>query len=110
MVRKVKILDADTNQELRQEYASIEKTVLGIRLGDIIKAIPLVFLCGIFYANQQTTNQRIDNNQTVLSKSIEKLIEFNKTSDSWHSTVWGTQFEGGKPIDGSFRPRNYEVR
>lgn len=69
----------------------------GLRPGDILNLIMVVGACAVFVFK---TDDRI----SALEKATAYLSSYAEASDGWHSTVIGTQFKGGKPINTNFDP------
>lgn len=57
--------------------------------------IPQVILCCFFLGGMYATFGNMRG-------QVEGLMVFQKNSDGFHSTITGTQFEEGKPIDGHY--------
>lgn len=50
----------------------------------------------------ETRQTQSENNRVVISAAMDKMIDFVKNSDGYHSASTGAQFENGKPLDPGF--------
>lgn len=91
-------------REARAYDQSISKTAFGVTLGDIVKAIPIVFLCGIVYANQQNVNKhmmdavlQVSASTSENSKAINGIWVVLNNLNNYLSASTGKQFKDGVP-------------
>ncbi len=62
---------------------------------EVVQAAIFIFMISLFL-------MKLDERQTSQEKSILYLMEFSVNSDGWQSTVYGTQFKGGKPLNDAY--------
>lgn len=89
-------------REAREYDKTIANTAFGVSLGDIVKAVPIIFLCGIIYAGQQNFNERILKNVNDNSQAIGGMKEALSNLNNYLSSATGKQFKDGRPI--SYQP------
>lgn len=98
------------DREAREYDKGIANTVFGITVGDVFKVIPLIFLCGMVWANQQSINdkmsQMIATNTLAIkdiantnSKTFVALTEYVSRMDSYLSATTGKRFKNGEPYE-----------
>lgn len=97
MTRKVKIMDAETGRVLRETYVEEPSKVLGMFTpADIAKGASFLVVAAIFLIN-------LDNAQKSNQATLARLVDFRDNSDSFQTTVYGTRFRNGEPIDANFK-------
>lgn len=81
-----------------------KKSFLGITTGDLVRAIPIIFLCGVVYANQQNVNlqlmksiEKIDTSSAKNAEAIGGLKELIQNLQNYLSSTTGKQFNNGFP-------------
>lgn len=67
----------------------------GLTPADIMKLGMMLIFCVTFVVK---TDQRLSN----VEEAVKYLSTFSKNSDGWHSSLFGTQFEGGRPLNNDF--------
>lgn len=93
------------DREAREYDKSMNQSTFGVTINDLIKAIPVIFLCGIVYAGQQSINanqvninaqtQRlIDKNSEIISSMKDAINNLNM----YLSSTTGKQFKDGRPL------------
>lgn len=107
MVRKVKILDADTGQPLREAYIPDEKKIFGVfTVADLIKAGSVwIGIIGMVIGFDYRL-KNLESDKIIVTSSITKMIDFVKASDTFNSSTYGVQFDNGKPINPSYEINN----
>lgn len=102
MVKIVRGYDDDEKvvfeRPAREYDKSIAKTTFGISLGDIVKAIPIIFLCGIVYAHQQEFDSRMLNSMNENSSAVTSIKMVLQHLDNSLTKITGKQFQDGLPI------------
>lgn len=107
MVRKIIGYDASGKKvferDAREYDKSVSGAIFGISIGDIVKAVPVVFLCGIVYANQQNVNSHLMGSISEVSKTtalnseaIGGLKDTLKNLDNYLSASTGKPFYNGR--------------
>lgn len=114
MVKKIIGLDDAGKQVFERDARSYDQgiadMVFGIRAGDIVKAIPVIFLCGMVWSNQQAFNvklldmvnansQIIKNLASENSKTLSIMNEYIAKMDSYLSAATGKRFRNGEPYE-----------
>jgi hypothetical protein len=78
------------------ETSKEDKLFLGMfSTKEIIQAVIFISTVGAFLIQ---SNSR----QMALEKAVFYLTEFSVNSDNWQSTVYGSQFKQGKPLNDAF--------
>lgn len=103
MVRKVRGFDDKGNmvfeRDAREYDRSISNTMFGVSMGDIVKAVPIIFMAGMIYMYQQGLNSRIlemvGNNTTAISSMSRSITRLNM----YLSASTGKQFDDGVEIN-----------
>lgn len=104
MARKVIGYDEQGNkiwERDAREYDSksfMGQIVPGLTIGDIVKAVPVVFLAGMAWMNQQNTNVQFLNTMQKISDKVEAHSEALQHLDNYMSSATGKQFQNGEPI------------
>lgn len=90
-----KIYEGEDNRVYGRDY---ENKVFGIlKVEDVIKLVAyLCLLLGFLYKSDARIT-KVEESQTELIKITSHLVDFANNSDKWHSSVTGTNFNGGKP-------------
>lgn len=99
MVRKVEIKDAETGKILREAYVQEENKIFGFSVSDFIKGGFLIVSISVFLINS-------DTNQKAMLKTVDRLVTFRDNVDSFQTTVYGTRFRDGEPVDSNFKIPN----
>lgn len=112
MVKRIVGYDAQGkkvfDREARSYDNSVENRVFGVSVGDVIKAVPVIFLCGMIWQNQQITNKTLFNSLSENNKSIQELTRSNGATleflnkyisrmDNYLSATTGKRFKEGEP-------------
>lgn len=95
-------------REARVYDQTIANTMFGISIGDVVKAVPVIFLCGIVWANQQSTNEKLSEAMAANTTSIKEIANSNTRTlnaltdyiskmDSYLSSTTGKRFRNGEP-------------
>ena len=104
MVKKIVGFDENGKKLFEREARAYDKglatTVLGISVGDIVKTVPVIFLCGIIYAGQQNFNQQIMKSTSENSAAISRLDITLVNINNYLSASTGKQFKDGRPLIG----------
>lgn len=107
MTREVKIVDKKTGEILRETYVSQERKFWGMfTLADIIKTGSIWVAIIAFVLGMDYRVKYLEQDRVLVAASMVKMTEFVKSSDNFNSTMWGTQFDNGKPINPSYRANN----
>lgn len=91
-------------REAREYDQSISHKVFGISLGDVVKAVPIIFLCASYYVadvNFKRDQLAINNKmQASFDKQAVSIENMNKTLinlNIYLSATTGKQFQDGLP-------------
>lgn len=89
----------------REYDKSISNTAFGITIGDLIKAVPVIVACALFYANGETfkKNQIAFNQQVLTSvdnnaRAVGGIKDVLWNLNNYLSASTGKQFRDGRPI------------
>lgn len=84
------VYDGPAKRQTDQQLT--KRLPFGLVIGDIFKIGAIIIACIVFIVK---TDQRIEG----LEESVKYLTTFAKNSDGFNSSIFGTQFEGGRPIN-----------
>lgn len=109
--KKVRVLDESGN--LIREGSPREmqsKKFFDLSFSEIMKFTGIV-IAGFLIVSKvdarltivESEQRRAKKEDIIMAQSIGKMVEFIKSSDNYHSTVIGAQFENGKPLDAGFK-------
>lgn len=79
-----------------------KKGLLGIPFGDWIKISLTIFGIITFMIKDNIRIGALEEGQKKLTEISQSVQSYMESSDGWNSSMYGTQFKGGRPIDGSF--------
>lgn len=79
----------------KQPYRENWGLPFGFRPGDLLNLVMVIGACAVFI-------YKTDDRIKALEVSVGYFSSFAEASDGFHSTVTGTQFKGGKPINDNF--------
>lgn len=96
MVRKVRVIDAVTNEELREAYYKEEFKFLGFSIPQIFQGLFMIVTMAVFLINS-------DANQKALQITVSRLTDFRDNSDATNTLIWSTKFKNGEPQDTNFK-------
>ncbi len=92
------------NREAREYDQSISKSVFGITIGDAVKAITVVAIGVMLYANQQRVNEQLMQSIKLVSDSSERntaaitsMRDVLWNLNNYLSASTGKQFKDGVP-------------
>lgn len=78
------------------DYNPKEGKLFGMfTIKEVVQAAVFLVLFGVFLL-------RMDERQKLMEQNILYLTEFTANSDNWQSTVYGTQFKSGKPLNDAY--------
>lgn len=100
MVRKVKVIDAETKEELRESYYKEEMKFFGFSIPQIFQGIFMIVTMSVFLINS-------DANQKAIQLTVSRLTDFRDNSDNFNTLVYKTKFKNGEPADPSFKIPNH---
>lgn len=107
MTRKVKVLDATTNELLREDYVPNDKVIFGfLNVSDAFKIGSCLVAAVVFFVNGEIRQKAVEENQVAMRETLSRLVDFKENSDSWNTQVYGTRFKDGEPVDSNFRMNN----
>lgn len=107
MVRKVKITDAITGEELREDYVRNQPLIFGfLSPSDVLKFGSAVIMVIVFFVNGQNDKKMMQDNLSELKITTSRLVDFKENSDGFNSQVYNTRFRNGEPIDQNFKIPN----
>ncbi len=107
MVRKVKIIDAESGEQLRETYTPATPMLFGfLTPSDVLKFGSAAVMIVVFFVNGQNDKKIMQENLTAMQISVSRLTDFKENSDAWDSQVFGTRFRNGEPIDSNFKLPN----
>lgn len=86
------LYDGPAKRQTDQNVTKKSGLPFGLTLPDLIK-IGMMFVMGVVFVVK--ADQRI----AAVEASVSYFTSFAKNSDGWNSSVYGTQFEGGKPVN-----------
>lgn len=98
-----KIVGYDKNKKIvferqaREYDKSIGYTILGVSVGDLVKAIPVIFVAGMIYMHQQNFDEQILGMVNNNSKAIEDMGRTLNHLNNSLSVITGKQFDDGEP-------------
>jgi len=98
--RRHNILTDDDVKRLSKAMDGTPK-IYGFKITDIVMVGSILAAVFAFYIR---TNDTVDH----LVKLTDYLVVFQKNSDLYHSTVTGSLFEQGRPIDVNLRNKTKE--
>ena len=82
----------------REYDHGIANTKFGVSIGDLVKAIPIIFLAGILYAGQQKFNEGMTVMVSNNTKAINSIEETLGNLNNYLSSSTGKQFKDGRPL------------
>ena len=85
-------------RDARAYDKEIANTVFGITIGDVIKTVPVIFFCGIVYANQLKFNEQMLISNTKNSEAIGGIKEVLSNLNNYLSPTTGKRFKNGEPL------------
>jgi hypothetical protein len=93
--------------ERRVEQTLNEPRVFGIFTSRDIAAglsyiISVVLTIAVFWVKTENRIDLLEKGVNELRKANEDYAEYIKSADIWHSTLIGTEFKGGRPINPYF--------
>lgn len=107
MTREIEIRDKATGKVLREAYTEQEKKFFGMfTLADIFKVGSIWFALIVFVIGMDYRLKYLESDRVIVAQSMVKLTDFVRSSDNFNSSLYGVQFEGGKPINPSYRVNN----
>lgn len=110
MVRKVKIIDATSGEELRETYAPATPMLFGfLSPSDVLKFGSAAVMIVVFFVNGQNDKKMMQENLTALQTTVSRLTDFKENSDAWNSQVYNTRFRDGEPVDLNYKPKTKGV-
>lgn len=84
-------------RDAREYDKSVSNTILGISIGDLVRAVPVIIACGIFYANDCNFKKtQIEFNQQMML-SVNNMNETLTNLNNYLSSTTGKQFKNGWP-------------
>jgi hypothetical protein len=102
-------------RDAREYDTLIANTKFGVTLGDIVKAVPVIFLCGMLWMkNESAWENQIKNNLQMTqaiqantseiknissnnSKTLSFLQDYIFKMDNYLSSTTGKRFKNGEP-------------
>lgn len=84
-------------RDAREYDKSVSNMLMGISIGDIVKAVPIFFLCGTVYMHQQDFNEKVLISMKSNSDAIGGIKEVLAHLDSSLTQITGKQFLDGMP-------------
>jgi len=81
----------------REYDKSITKTVFGITVADIFKAVPILVLAGVIYGQQEDFNHTVFEWHKEDVSTIEGIKNTLENLNSWLSSSTGRPFKDGMP-------------
>ncbi len=108
MVRKVKIVDAESGEELRETYTQTDRKFFWntVTLADILKVGSIwVAIIGMVIGFDYRLKY-LESDRIIVATSMLKLTEFVKSSDNFNSSYFGVQFDNGKPMNPAYKSNN----
>lgn len=111
MTRKVKIIDAETGQQLRETYTSEPRLIFGwLTIQDAFKAASFLVAATIFFINGEIRIRGIQETQGAMTITLSRMVDFRDNADSFNTLVYKTKFKNGEPVDQNFKiPNNGNV-
>ncbi len=107
MVRKVKIIDATTGEQLREEYSPVQKLLFGfLSPTDFLKLGGAIVAVIVFFINGQNDKRLMQSNLTAMQITVSRLTDFRDNSDNFNTLAYNTKFKNGEPVDQSFKVNN----
>jgi hypothetical protein len=85
-------------RDARDYDKSIANTTFGVSLGDIVKAVPIIFLCGIVWANQQSFNSMVVKSLEKNAEAIGDVKTVLANLNNYLSSTTGKRFRNGEPL------------
>ncbi len=107
MTRKVKIIDEETGQVLRETFTNSPPLLAGFfSPADILKIATAGMAVIVFFVNGQNDKKIMQENLASLGVTVSRLTDFKENSDSFQTQVYGTRFRNGEPLDMNFKLPN----
>lgn len=82
----------------------------GFGVKDLIKVVVYGVALIAFLVRSDMRITKVEESFSMLVKSNTILTEFMIDSDAYHSSVLGTQFKGGKPVNANYNTRKIRER
>jgi len=108
MVSKVKVIDAETGNEIRigpVRGNEINQTLLFgfLSMADALKIGTAMFGIVTFLITDNLRIKNLEEGQAKLAKISESMLIYMTSADNFHSAHFGVEFRGGRPIEGTLR-------
>lgn len=100
----VKVLSyrGEDRRYYNQEY---QKTLLGVSFSDWLKIGLTLFGIITFMIKDNIRISALEEGQKKLTELSVSMKTYMEQSDGFHSSIFATQFQGGRPIDKGFSNR-----
>lgn len=112
MVKRIVGFDEKGKQVFERDARAYDQSLanmkFGLTIGDIVKAVPIIFLCGIVWANQKSTNEKLSEAIQANTTQIKEIVNGNTQTlnflqsyisrvDNYLSATTGKRFKNGEP-------------
>lgn len=92
-------------EDKRFYNTNYQQGFLGVPIGDWIKIALTIFGIAIFVVKDNIRINALEEGQHRLTEISTSMQQYMEASDGFNSSIFGTQFKGGRPIDGAFKNR-----
>lgn len=112
--KKVQIIDLESGKLIREgtmramDMQPQERKIFGLfTVADILKVGSVWVAITVLVIGFDFRLKYLEADKITTTAMMVKVIDFVKSSDTFNSSFFGTQFENGKPVNPSFRANNH---
>ena len=91
------IYEGEDKRTYDQDYQKLK--MFGLPIMDAVKMIAYLVMLIVFLVKTDNRLTKVEESHEILIKMSQQFIEYEQNSDAWHSSVLGTQFKSGKPLN-----------
>lgn len=107
MVQKVKITNVESGETIRVgsvRSSEVNNTLLFgfLPIPDALKIGITLFAIATFIVKDDLRIASLEDSRKKLTSISEEMQNYMQTSDAFQSSVYGTEFKGGSPVNTSY--------
>lgn len=91
------IYEGEDKRTYDKDYQRL--TLFGLPIMDTVKLVAYLVMLVVFLVKTDGRLTKVEESQALLINMNKQFVEYQQNADAWHSSVLGTQFKNGKPLN-----------